>query len=134
MYRAVRFPVEDEICAVVNQCGVGPASGARKRQDGERIHAQCNIRLLLGAVHIVIRRTIDDDIGLRRRDSIVDGSRVRDVEFSMVERMHIRTMELAHYGGAQQAPRAGDEHTHQLRTASANAATTAARCPAESSP
>ena len=63
-----------------------------------------DLRFLLRAIHVVVRRAIDDDIRPRRRDCCVDRRRVSHIKLVAIERVYVGIVELPDDRSAEKAP------------------------------
>ena len=114
--RARGASVEDEVAGVVDEHDAGGRGGPGEGPHRERVHVECGGGIGLGAIHVVVRGAIDDEVGAAGRHGVADGAIVGDVERRPRERRHVRVApEHAGHGAGELARRAGDEHppSHQ---------------------
>ena len=81
--------VEDEVGAVVHERGAGLLGAQREAAHREGVDRQRLYGWVSGAIHVVERRAVDDDVGTPSPATAWLGTRIGDVERALVERHHL---------------------------------------------
>ena len=108
---------------------------ARERQHGEGVALERVARVVLRAVHIVVRSAIDDDVRPLGRDNPGNVRLTGHIELAACQRQHVvPAAKPLHDGAAQLTGGTGDHDAHQADRASPRVATTACCCSCVISP
>ncbi len=106
----------------MDERGAVPDGGPRERADGKGVRVQRLDRVCLGAVHVVVADAVDDGVRREAGHRGGDGAIVGHVERRAVERHDlVARRAFMDDGGAELAPRAGDDDAHQAALSAANA-------------
>ncbi len=81
-----RRAVEDVIGGEVDQLSVDLAAGKRQITYRQRVDLKGRLRLLLGDIHLVVSRGVEDDLGVIVGESVLNRRRVGDVHLRAVPR------------------------------------------------
>ena len=87
----------------------------REGQHGERVHRERADGIVLGGIHVVVRRAVHHDVGPNAGKRLADRVRVRDVHVTAPQPDHfVVVLEFLDDRGGKVAAGTGHEYFHGL--------------------
>ena len=78
--------IEHVIGGEVDQLGVDLAARERQVAHGQRVHQKGRLRLLLGDIHLVIGRGVEDHLRVIVRECILNRDRIGNIDLGAIPR------------------------------------------------